>query len=176
MDLIVYVSEAARLFVLVTLVGAAWSKSMAMGQFADSLSESFPRLAKTSRFAAIAIVGAEWLIAGLIATGGTISQVGLAAAFALFSVFAGVIALALAQGRAIICNCFGRSTRPISVHDLVRNALLIVACGLAFAAHTGGHGLPPFAYVPLVGVAIIMFLISTRLHDIHLLLMAKQED
>ena len=176
MDPTVHIAQIARLFVLVTLLVAAWGKSTNFRRFRDSLARSFPLPGNTTVLAALAVITAEWLIVGLIALGGAMSRVGLVAGFVVLSLFTVVIAGALARGQAIVCNCFGPSTQPISVHDLVRNALLLAACGFAFVTHPGDPGISRGSSIALIGVAVILFLITTSLRDIHVLLGLKPED
>lgn len=83
---------------------------------------------------AAALPAAELATAGLLLPAAT-AWYGAHAALALFTVFTGAIAFALARGRAPDCNCFGQlGAQPVGAWTLVRNGLLIVlAAAVAIA-------------------------------------------
>lgn len=173
MEAIAHLAEAGRLYVLIALVLAAWGKSIGFARFRETLAESFPGMGNAAASIALAIVAAEWSIAGMLLGGGATSRAGLAAALALFSLFAAVIAWSLIQDRAIVCSCFGTSSHRISIYDLIRNLLFICASAFALRYLSPATSIEPVAEAALAGIAIIVLLLSTALQDIALLLRAK---
>lgn len=173
MEAIAHLAEAGRLYVLIALVLAAWGKSIGFARFRETLAESFPGMGNAAASIALAIVSAEWSIAGMLLGGGAASRAGLAAALALFSLFAAVIAWSLIQDRAIVCSCFGTSSHRISIYDLIRNLLFICASAFALRYLSPATSIEPVAEAALAGIAIIVLLLSTALQDIALLLRAK---
>lgn len=176
MESTVYISEASRLYVLIALLLAAWGKTIGFGKFRKELIDSFPSLSNVSALVALLIVAAEWLIAALLLSGGAASRAGLAAALALFSVFTAVISVSLVQERAMVCSCFGSSSHRISAHDLVRNVLFMGAAGFSLMHPPIDGSIDGISRTSLAGVALIIFLLSTSMQDVALLLRARVEE
>ncbi len=60
---------------------------------------------------------------------------GVVAAATLLCIFSALMIIQLRQGRAPQCQCFGAlSTRPIGPNDVVRNAALLLLCGVTALA------------------------------------------
>lgn len=58
-------------------------------------------------------------------------------------VFTVLVVVAVARGRAVRCNCFGTAaTAPLSWWSAVRNAVVLLALGVAIADPAVTHGLP----------------------------------
>lgn len=165
-----YIAEACRLYILLVLAASVAGKATALEGFRKTIGELFPVPWTWTRAAAFGVIGAEALIALALLAGGAWARLGMAAAFALFAVFTVVILAALVQRRAVSCNCFGGRGHLISAYDLARNAALIGACGTYLLGAPTAGGLGMGVYLLLFGVAIILFLISTNLDDIALLL------
>lgn len=166
METSAYTSEMCRLYVLVVLLAAAGGKAVARRDFADTIAELFHLPERGSRVASLAVVGAEGLIALLLVAGGAWGRSAMAAAMALFAAFAAVILVALVQRRSIMCNCFGGRGHVISFYDLVRNAALIAACGFYLVHGPSGHSLDAAAWLLMLGLVFILFLVSTNLNEI----------
>jgi hypothetical protein len=180
----VYLAETCRLFVLIALLAAAIGKSANFRRFRDSLGEAFPVLERSNGampIAAAILIG-EWSAALLILAGGVFSRAGLLLASGLFVFLTAVVALVLAKGLSIRCNCFGASQRRISGYDMVRNVLFIAAAGFGlYGASADGvagvlGGLTLSAYVPLVAVALMLFQLSIGLREIVHMLRIRAED
>jgi hypothetical protein len=179
----VYLAETCRLFVLLALLAAAIGKSMYFRRFRDSLHEAFPTLGLGgAMLVAAAILIGEWSAGLLMLAGGAASRMGLLLASCLFAGLTAVVALVLAKGLSIRCNCFGASQRRISGYDLMRNLLFIAAAGLGlYGASANGDGgvLGGFAlaaYVPMVALALILLQLCISLREIVHLLRLRAED
>ncbi|GAA3220844.1 MauE/DoxX family redox-associated membrane protein [Nonomuraea helvata] len=129
--------------------------------------------ARAARPAAVAVVAAEGSAATLMAVGGAALRWGLLLAAALLLLFSARLALALRRGRRVSCNCFGRSTQPISTLDLVRNAgLTACACAaLLLEALTPRQGVLPADVLALVAAMAALFAtVWLSLPDVSLIL------
>jgi hypothetical protein len=179
----VYLAEGFRWYVLIALLAAAAGKSLRFTDFRDSLAESFPLLKRRgSLFAAVAVVLGEWSAALMMLAGGALSRIGLILAFGLFVLLTAIIALVLAKGLSVRCNCFGASQQRISGYDFARNLLFIAAAGYALhgasvsgAAGTFG-GIALSSSLALATVAISLFLLSINMREIVHLLRIRAED
>ena len=182
----IYLAEGCRIYVLVVLLTAAWSKMLGFSRFQSALAEAFPVLALRGSIgatvAAAGIVIGEWSAALLMLLGGALSRMGLAFALCLLLSLTIIVVLSLVQGRAIRCNCFGESDRRISKYDLVRNLLFVVIAaagllGVSFNEVAGTFGgLALQTYLPLGVVAVFFFLLSAGIHDIAGLLDARVDE
>jgi thiol-disulfide isomerase/thioredoxin len=165
-----FLSEACRLYILVVLVAAAAGKARALGRFAETLEVLVHLPARWSRSAAAAIAAVELLVALALVAGGAAAWPGMAAALALFLAFTAVLLVALVQRQAVSCNCFGASDHQISAWDVVRNLLLMAACGTWFLLGPAEASLAPSTWLLLLGAAVLAFLGSTNLHRLAALL------
>lgn len=157
-----YAGEASRLYVMVALAAAVAGKARAMDDFRDTLLDLPIVTARSSGAAALAVIGVEAAILGAVVVA---PRVGMAAALVTFALMWTAILVALLTRRPLMCNCFGGRARPVSWLDLVRNLALIGACGLYLTSPPlGGFGLS--AWLLLLGVAAIAFLISTNLDEV----------
>ena len=179
----VYLAETCRLFVLIALLAAAIGKTANFRRFRDSLDEAFPTLRRDgAMLIAAAILIGEWSAALLMLAGGAWSRAGLLLASGLFVFLTAVVAVVLAKGLSVRCNCFGASQRRISGYDLLRNLLFIAAAGVGLCGASvsgiagvfGGLALP--VYLPMVAVALMLFQLSTGLREIVHILRIRAED
>lgn len=159
-----WVSEACRLYILGVLLASAAGKARALGTFAGTLEALVHLPSRWSRTAAAALTASEFLVALALLAGGVATRLGMAAALALFLAFTAVLLVALAQRRTVSCNCFGASDHPISAWDVVRNLLLIAACGAWLLLGPSTAALSPGTWLLLLGAAVLAFLLSTNLH------------
>ena len=182
----IYFAEWCRVYVLVVLLAAAWSKTFGFMRFRSALVEAFPVLALRgsvgATVVAAGIVLGEFSAALLMLLGGVLSRIGLALALCLLLSLTTVVILSFAQGRAIRCSCFGESDRRISKHDLLRNLLFVMIAtagllGASFNEAPGTFGgLALQIYLPLGAVAVFFFLVSAGIHDIAALLDARVDE
>ncbi len=183
MSIEIYLAEGCRWYVLIALLAAAIGKSMHFRSFRDSLVEAFPTLGNGGGLlVAAAILIGEWLAALSMLAGGALSRLGLMLALVLFAFLTSVVALVLAKGLSIRCNCFGASQRRITGYDLTRNLLFIAAAGFGlYGASTTGvagvlGGLALSAELAIVAVALMLFLLSISLREIVYLMRIRAED
>lgn len=158
-----YVAELCRFYVLVTLLVAAAGKAAAPHSFEQTVVALVPVQRWLVRSAAAGIVCTECAIALSLMAGGQWTRTGMTVAIILFLAFTGVILTALIQRCVVGCNCFGVSTRAISIRDLFRNATLIAACGYYLGHVPPAPSLALATRVALAGIAAILFLISIAL-------------
>jgi hypothetical protein len=157
-----YAGEACRLYVIVALAAAVAGKSVAMDDFRDTLLDLPMVSMRNSGAAALAVIGVEAAILGAVVAA---PRAGMAAALAAFALMWTAILVALVTRRALMCNCFGGRARPVSRLDLVRNLALIGACaGFLRSPPLDAPGLT--GWLLLLGVACIVFLVSTHLDEI----------
>lgn len=179
----VYVAELCRWFVLIALLSAAIGKTFGFRRFRDSLSDAFAWLKGAgASFAAGAIVVGEWAAGLSMLAGGALSRAGLTLALCLFVFLTAVVAVVLANGLSVRCNCFGPSQRRISGHDFARNLLFIAAAsfGLYGASATGvagaSGGIAWPAVVAIAAVAATLFLLAIGLRELAHVLRIDAED
>lgn len=157
-----YAGEACRLYVMVALAVAVAGKAMAMDDFRDTLLDLPTVSTRNSGAAALAVIGIEAVILGVVAVA---PSAGMAAALAIFALMWTAILVALLTRRPLMCNCFGGRARPVSWLDLVRNLALIGACAMfLLSPPLGAPGLA--GWLLLLGLACIAFLVSTNLDEI----------
>lgn len=164
-----YVAEACRLYILVVLVAAVAGKLAAMAEFRDTVAALLPIPERAADAAALAVAGAEALAAILLAAGGGWARSGMAGALLLFILFTAAISIALVQGKRVNCRCFGGGGHALSVYDVIRNGILMAACGFYLRFGVAGIAIEPIGWLLLSGVALILFVVSTNLDEIALL-------
>lgn len=164
-----YVAEICRWWLLFAVLVAAAGKSIRFGRFRRDLAASFPELGVAGSPVALAVVAAEWLLAILLLIGGTAGRYGHFGAAALFAAFTGVVAVAMAQDRTVVCSCFGAASHPMSGYDLLRNGLLVGAAMFG-ALSPPSVAVDLISSVILAGMALILFQLGNGLRDIVALL------
>lgn len=164
-----YVAEVCRLYVFLLLAAAVVGKARQIAVFEMAVAELLQIGPSAGRVTVYAVLAAEAVTALLLLAGGSWAYWGSIAAIVLFCLFTAVLATALAQGRAIACNCFGGSEHVISAYDLVRNAILIAACGYYLAQAPIANEVCLAIWLVLTGVALIAVIISSNLDAIAVL-------
>ncbi|HWT13322.1 MAG TPA: MauE/DoxX family redox-associated membrane protein [Allosphingosinicella sp.] len=157
-----YIAELCRLGVGVLLAAAVIGKAASMRDFEETIGALMPLSRRQLAPTAWAITAAEGLIAAALAAGGAWARLGMAAALALFLLFAAVLLTALAQGKAVRCNCFGATAHPIARRDVLRNAALAAACAFYVLADAPAL-LDGASYSGLLGAGTALFLLCARL-------------
>lgn len=165
-DSTAYIAELCRLYVLVTLAAALAGKVADMADFETAIAGLTGLTRGVARVAARAVTVAEASIAGLLMAGERWTRVGLGVAALMFLAFTVVILAALVRRKAVRCNCFGGGGHKISAYDVARNGLIIAAA--LFPLHLSALALPsaPAVTTLLLGMALILFLVSTSLGNI----------
>jgi hypothetical protein len=124
-----HLAELCRLYVLLAFLLSAGGKTLGFGEFRRGLTDSFSIPSNLSGLVGGVIIAAEWTIAALLTLDrGASGRIGMAAALSLLGLFTAVILVAFMKGAIVSCNCFGASTRRISIYDLFRNGTLMGAC------------------------------------------------
>lgn len=160
-----YVAEICRFYVLIALVLASLGKGLAAKEFRTSLTEDFHVPPGLAPYAAVAVIGGESVTALLLAWGDGPAELGALCALLMFVLFTSVIAHAMIQHRNVSCHCFGRQSHPVSKYDLLRNGILIAACGYYLVAPPYGLTLDVASVFLLISMAFIIFLVSTNLQS-----------
>ncbi|HMG46079.1 MAG TPA: MauE/DoxX family redox-associated membrane protein [Allosphingosinicella sp.] len=161
-----YLAELCRLYVAVALLAAAIGKAGDLASFRLTIAALLPVPMRRTGPAALAIVATEGLVALPLLAGGPWSRPAMAAAMTLLIAFTVVLFVALVQRKAISCNCFGGGGHMISAFDLLRNAALIAAAGFNLGYGPAGNVLDLAAGLLLLGIAAVLFLVSTSLDGI----------
>ncbi len=156
-----YAAELVRLYVAILLLAAATGKALGRRDFEETIGALFGLAKGRLAAAALAVIGAEGLIALALFAAGGWARAGMAAAVALFALFGAVLLVALAKGRAVRCNCFGGGAHLISALDLARNGAL-AAAGCFYLLAPPGPALGPAMQTMLLGVAIILVLLTAN--------------
>ena len=111
-------------------------------------------------------VAAEGAVALLTALPQT-ALAGLLLAVGVLSVFTYALVRVLRRDRVVTCRCFGSSTTPVGVPQVVRNVVLILTAVTGLVAGSGG-----ISHVDVGGVAVTAFaavicvLLLARLDDL----------
>ena len=129
------------------------------------------------RVAALALLVSEFLAMVLVLVGGEFLQTGFILATVLLLLFS--IALATVHARKIrtTCNCFGKSTKPVTAYDQWRNGGFIV-CALVGWSNTNlvSEYAPPsleLAEAILIGLVAVVFVVACT-HISHIAQMLRQ--
>jgi hypothetical protein len=145
----VYLAFGCECLLIVVFACSAAAKLVGKGSFAAfrlATARLVPALRHLARPLAAVVVCVEVAVAVLLAVPAT-ARAGLVLALVLLSAFTVAIAAALRRGETAACNCFGRSTAPMGVRHLVRNALLLTVAGTGLVTGLGG---PAGAEVPVM--------------------------
>ena len=163
----VYLAETCRLLVVVVFAAAAWTKTAELAQFATSLVDHFRVPAHAGKPLAIVITVLEWLVLALLLAGGAWSRAGFTLAVLLLLTFSVVLAEAVMRGRQAYCSCFGHSRHSVSVLDLARNAVVLLASGVGLFVVVPSVSLGLTVQAALLLVAVFCFLLFSNLEDLH---------
>jgi hypothetical protein len=159
------IAELCRLYVLLAFLLSAGGKTFGFTDFRRGLTDSFRIPRNLSGVLAAVIIAAEWIVVGLLTFERGVSRLGMAAALLLLGLFTTVILVAFLRGASVSCNCFGASTRRISIYDLFRNGALMGACAFNLL-YAQGETMNTISYVLLTGVALTALLMTVNLHDL----------
>jgi hypothetical protein len=142
-------ASVSALALAVVFVWAASAKLTRLGTTRQGLADlGLPAVGVLARGVPVAELATAALLVAVPRAGGTVALVLLAG-------FTAVVARAVARGSTARCTCFGTvSRRPVSVTDLVRNAVLGAVALVA--------AVPSWATVALAAVAGAAWLGSLR--------------
>lgn len=163
-----FVLAFCRWTIGITFVVSAAGKLASMTSFRAAITDFEVLPARWVRPAGTMTVLLELLAALLVLLGGPVLLAGFALACLLLIGFSLLLARSLRRRAAVRCNCFGRTERPITGYDLVRNGILIgigVLGGWLWLAD--GGGLPPIGLLLAGGLlAGTLVALASNLHDI----------
>lgn len=163
-----FVLACCRWTIVITFVVSGAGKLASMTSFRAAIADFEVVPADWVRPAATATVALELLAALLVLIGGPVLLAGFGLAGALLLGFSLLLARTLRRKAAVRCNCFGRTERPITGYDLLRNGLLI-GCGVlgGWLWLADGGGLPPIGLLLAGGLmAGTLVAVASNLHDI----------
>ncbi|MDW3190971.1 MAG: MauE/DoxX family redox-associated membrane protein [Cytophagales bacterium] len=166
MEMKIYLTEFSRLFIFMVLLFSAIGKGRTFGQFKENLSQSFKVPAQWTTALTTLIIMLEGLLAMVIFMNNQFTPLAMLCALILFTGFTILISITVIQDRLVRCNCFGQDDEYISYLDIIRNVVLILACGFYVIAHETILLETPIQLI-LLGMAFIAFLVITNLKNIH---------
>jgi hypothetical protein len=176
MSATVFFAEALRLTAALLLIGAAWGKWRAPGQFRDNLIATFGLAPALAAWLAPGIAGIEFVLAAGLMAGGATGQLAVAGTLLLLTVFTLVVGWKYATEDIVKCSCFGDNDRSVSGFDLMRNLALIAAIVFCLAAGgAGAAGIGWQATVCAAGVATLLAVVLANFHEIMMLLLYAKE-
>ncbi|MCS6915867.1 MAG: MauE/DoxX family redox-associated membrane protein [Myxococcales bacterium] len=111
------------------LLYAAASKWRAPQELAETVANYRLLPAALSPMGAVALLGTETVVGGLLLAGVWMREVALLCTM-LFALFCAAVASALVRGLRIDCGCFGAGGSPATVVTLMRDLCLLGASGL----------------------------------------------
>ncbi len=173
MSVEIYLSEVFRMLLFFVLLTAAWGKTAIFSLFQQNLVDSFYVPQKLGFIVAIGLIGSEWLLAFWLFFANSTRYWALLATLGLFILFSAIIIVVLVKDKLISCNCFGKAEQNISIYDLIRNLILILACSYILVLSPAHQSIALGAQLLLSGIAFIFFQLSIKLNDIAFLLRFK---
>ncbi len=165
MNIPLYIIEFCRLFIFVVLLLSSFGKARTFGKFKDNLSNSFKVPKAWTTAATISIIVLEGGLAIIIFMNIELTYMAMLGALILFVLFTLLITVSVIQERLIRCNCFGQNEEYISYLDIIRNIVLLLACGFFLYGYQPISVAKPIQFL-LFGLAFIAFLIVTNLKNI----------
>ena len=165
MSMSLYLVEFCRLFIFMILLFSSIGKGRTFSQFRDNLTESFRIPGPWATTATTLIIAVEGLLSIGILINTGLTYLAMWGALILFIGFTLFISATVIQDRLVRCNCFGQDEEYISYLDIIRNVVLLLACGFFL------YGVQPMAFtlplqLLLFGMAFIAYLIVTNLKNI----------
>lgn len=120
-----------------------------------------------SRSIALLFLCGEIATALAVTVGGVLLPIGFGLAIVLLVTFSVALLQALRRHIRMSCNCFGRTERPISYYDVVRNLLLILCSLLGLWMQMyAQQGLSNGEIVLLLLMSISLLMFATNLSDV----------
>lgn len=127
MDEFVYLNEIIRFSIGILLVVAAYSKTIGYRAFIDTLQSSFHLNRALSLIIAPTVIAVEWAIGVTLVVYPAMVYWAVSAALVMFLFFTLAVSFMLFRDGFVKCNCFGAEDRPVSLADIVRNIICILA-------------------------------------------------
>lgn len=162
----IYLNEIIRLSIGMLLVMAAFTKTKDLSQFKDTLVTSFHLSESISRIFAPILVMAEWGTGIILLSNAGFVDWAMKAALVMFLMFTSVVSYMLYRDGVVKCNCFGEQQRPVSVFDMVRNTVCILAIVFYLTTAKSTVPLPLESTLLLFGVALSLTFIVVSFHEV----------
>ena len=170
MDFSYYVSQVFRLMLAILLLVAASGKLTSFASFRHNLSESFAVPFHLNAILAAGIIAFEYVLVFLLLIHhGKLNDWAMFASLILFFVFTAVVGFRYLTEGIVRCSCFGEAERPVSVYDIARNLLILLAISF-YLFHTGQEQMNRYmADIFLFGPALILSLYLMNFHEMIML-------
>lgn len=165
MEVTSYLSAFSRLFIFTVLLFSAIGKGRTFDQFKQNLNQSFRVPNKWTTVLTTLIIAVEGLLASVIFLNNQFTYWAMLGALILFTGFTVLISITVIQDRLVRCNCFGQDDEYISYLDIIRNVVLMLACGIFLFVDQPVSLAEPIQLL-LSGMAFIAYLIITNLKNI----------
>lgn len=127
MDEFIYLNEIIRFSIGILLVVAAYSKTVEYRQFTDTLVSSFHLNKSLSHSIAPLLIGVEWGVGVVLLVHPPMAVWAISAALIMLLLFTLIVSFMLFRDGFVKCNCFGAEDRPVSLADIARNLICILA-------------------------------------------------
>ncbi len=160
-----YIAAFCRLFIFVVLFLASLGKARTFKKFGDNLATSFKVPQAWTKIATVLIIAIEGVLAMVILMNNRFTYSAMWGALLLFTVFTIFISVTVVQDRLVRCNCFGQNETYISYLDIIRNSVLLLACGLFLYGEQPILLTMPIQLL-LFGMACIAYLVVTNVKNI----------
>ena len=160
-----FIGEEYLLYFCRTVIGvvfafSSFSKVRDLNGFSQSIArfKILPR--KFSKITGTLFIGGEFVVVLFILIGGDFLIYGFLSAAFLLLAFSGAIASVLIRKISTSCSCFGSTEKPVTVHDLWRNAGFL-ACALAgwWGTTTAPRTNLQFMEIGLIGIVAVVFVV-----------------
>ena len=162
----IYLNEIIRLFIGMVLLMAAYSKTLDIAQFKETLVSSFHLNKKLSNYLAPLLLIVEWAISVILLVKAPWLELAMLAALLMFIVFTTVVSFLLYRDGIVKCNCFGEEQRPASIFDMIRNTACILAILHYLFTPTIDSPLSLENGVLLFGVSLSLTFVMVNFHEI----------
>lgn len=160
-----YLIEFCRLFVFTVLLFASLGKGRTFRKFRENLTDAFRIPKAWITVLTVLIIMLEGLLAIIIFLNNELIYSAMLCALITFAGFTLFISITVIQDRLVRCNCFGQSEDYISYLDIIRNVILLLACGFFLHSYHPISVVKPIQFL-LFGLALIPYLVITNLKNI----------
>lgn len=165
-----WLDEAVRIGVAGLLAYAAASKAADLAAFRRSL-EGFAGVGATqANVLAPTLVGAEVGLALALVFAPESRVEALVAALLAFAAFTLSLVRAFAGDDAVRCGCFGEGERPVSMHDIARNVVILAALAVCAASAPSAEPVGVVGHALAAAAALPPVVVLSRFHRFAVLL------
>lgn len=165
MNVSLYLTEFCRLFIFAILLFSSLGKARTFEKFKGNLSDSFHVPKSWTSALTLTLIGLEGFLAVIIIINNQLTYFAMIGALIMFVGFTVFIIISVVQDRLVRCNCFGQNEEYISYLDIIRNMVLLLACGL-YLYHYQLILLSKPIQLFIFGMAFIAYLVVTNLKNI----------